>query len=64
MWNGVAYTFRDSLEVVPMPYEYDETIRVWVMGLNYTKHEAEVARLVDFAKKEGPAIFAKYGYTK
>ncbi len=64
MWNGVAYTFRDSLEVVPTPYEYDETIRVWVMGLSYTKHEAGVRRLLEFARKEGPAIFAKYGYTK
>ncbi len=64
MWNGVAHDFREALEVVPTPYEYDETIRVWVMGLGYTKHEAEVARLVEFAEKEGPTIFAKYGYTK
>ncbi len=64
MWNGVAYDFRDALEVVPTPYEYDETIRVWVMGLSYTKHPAEVTRLVEFAKEKGPAIFAKYGYTK
>jgi molybdate transport system substrate-binding protein len=64
MWNGVAHDFREALEVVPTPYEYDQTIRVWVMGLSYTSHEAEAARLVEFAKKEGPAIFAKYGYTK
>jgi molybdate transport system substrate-binding protein len=64
MWNGVAYTFRDSLEVVATPYEYDEVIRVWVIGLSYTKNETEVTRFMEFAKKEGPAIFAKYGYTE
>jgi molybdate transport system substrate-binding protein len=64
MWNGVAHDFRGALEVVPTPYEYDQTIRVWVMGLSYTQHRAEVARLVEFAKKDGPAIFARYGYTK
>ena len=64
MWNGVAYTFRDALEVVPTRYEYDETIRVWVMGLSYTKHEASVKRFLEFTKKKGPALFARYGYTK
>lgn len=64
MWNGVAHTFRDSLEVVPTPYEYEDTIRVWVIGLNYTEHEAGVKQLLDFARKQGADIFAKYGYVK
>ena len=43
MWNGVAHTFRDSLEVVKTPYEYDEEIRVHIIGLSYTK-ESESLR--------------------
>jgi molybdate transport system substrate-binding protein len=64
VWNGVAHTFRDSLEVVPTRYEYDDTVRVWVMGLSYTEHEASVRRFMEFAGKEGAAVFAKYGYVK
>jgi molybdate transport system substrate-binding protein len=64
MWNGTAHTFRDALEVIPTPYEYDETIRVWVMGLNYTKNEELVKQFLEFAKTEGPPIFAEYGYVK
>jgi len=64
MWNGVAHNFRDSVEAVPTPYEYENTIRVWVIGLNYAEHQARVKRLLSFAKKEGTDIFAKYGYAK
>ena len=28
MWNGVAHTFADSLEIVKTPYEYEQEIRV------------------------------------
>jgi molybdate transport system substrate-binding protein len=64
MWNGVAHTFRDSLEIVPTRYEYDDTVRVWVIGLSYTKHEPSVRRFLEFASKEGAVTFAKYGYAK
>jgi molybdate transport system substrate-binding protein len=64
MWNGVAHTFRDSLEVVPTPYEYEDTIRVWVIGLNYSEHGAGVNQLLDFVRKQGTGVFAKYGYVK
>ena len=64
MWNGTAYTFRDDLDIVPTPYEYDETIKVWVMGLSYTKNEAAVRGLLDFARSEGTGIFAEYGYVR
>ncbi len=64
MWNGTAHTFRDSLDVVPTPYEYDETIRVLVMGLSYTQNEALVKQFLEFVKAEGPPVFAEHGYTK
>lgn len=64
MWNGTAHTFLDAIEIVRTPYEYDETIRVWIMGLNYTKNETSVKQFLDFARREGPAIFAEYGYVK
>jgi ABC-type molybdate transport system substrate-binding protein len=64
MWNGVAYTFRESLDLVKTAYEYDEEIRVHVIGLSYSKQAEAVKKFVDFAKSEGTPIFAKHGYTK
>jgi molybdate transport system substrate-binding protein len=64
MWNGVAYTFRDSVEVVPTPYEYDEEIRVHIMGLNYSKNPVLLRKFMEFTKGKGGTVFAKYGYVK
>jgi len=64
MWNGVAHTFRDSLDVVRTPYEYDEEIRVHIMGLSYTKHPELVTKFIEFCRDRGPAVFAEYGYVK
>lgn len=64
MWNGVAYTFRDHLEVVKTPYEYDTEIKVSVIGLNYSKHPELVKAFMDFTRENGPGVFAEYGYTK
>ena len=64
MWNGVAHTFLDAIEVVPTPYEYDEEIRVWVMALNYTQKEETVADFLRFCAGEGKRIFEEFGYVK
>jgi molybdate transport system substrate-binding protein len=64
MWNGVANTFKDSLDVVPTPYEYDTEIRVHVIGLKYSKHSDLVEKFVEFARTEGKSVFARHGYTK
>ena len=64
MWNGVAHTFRDSLEVVKTPYEYDEEIRVHIIGLSYSKEIESLKKFIEFAKTKGPATFAEYGYVK
>jgi molybdate transport system substrate-binding protein len=64
MWNGVAYTFRDSVDVVPTPYEYDEEIRVHIMGLNYSKKPDLLRKFLEFAKESGEAVFARHGYVK
>jgi len=64
MWNGVANTFKDSVDVVATPYEYDSEIAVQVIGLNYSQYAEEVKELVDFAKTRGKEIFAEYGYVK
>jgi len=64
MWNGVAYTFRDSLDVVPTPYEYDEEIRVHIMGLNYSRKPDLLRKFLEFAKNKGKAVFARHGYVK
>ena len=64
MWNGVAHTFRDSLEVVKAPYEYDEEIRVHIIGLSYSKEAESLKQFIEFAKTNGPDTFAQYGYVK
>ncbi|HEC04024.1 MAG TPA: hypothetical protein ENI81_10860 [Phycisphaerales bacterium] len=64
MWNGVAHTFRDSLEVVLTPYEYDEEIRVHVIGLDYTKQAESLGKFIEFVRERGPEVFAEHGYVK
>jgi molybdate transport system substrate-binding protein len=64
MWNGVAHTFRDSLEVVPVPYEFESEFRVRVIALNYSKQPDRVRAFMDFAKSEGARIFSKHGYVR
>jgi len=64
MWNGVAHTFADSLEIVKTPYEYEQEIRVHIMGLSYTKQAEVLDQFMDFARKRGPEIFAEHGYVK
>jgi molybdate transport system substrate-binding protein len=64
MWNGVAHTFRESLDVVKTPYEYDEEIRVHIIGLSYTKEPESLRQFINLARTKGPGIFAEYGYVK
>lgn len=64
MWNGVAHTFKDSLEVIPTPYEYEEEIQVHIIGLSYSKQPELLKKFIEFSKSRGPAIFAEHGYVK
>lgn len=64
MWNGVAHNFRDEITIVPLPYEYDQEIRVAVMGLSYTKHKAAVEQFLAFIDAHGKEVFAEFGYVK
>ncbi|KPK43441.1 MAG: hypothetical protein AMJ65_05805 [Phycisphaerae bacterium SG8_4] len=64
MWNGVAHTFRDDLDVIKTPYEYDQEIRVHIMGLTYTKQAETVGQFMEFAKRRGREVFEEFGYVK
>lgn len=64
MWNGSAHNFLDAIEIVPTPYEYDSEIRVWVMGLSYTKNTALVEKFLVFSREKGKDVFQRYGYVK
>jgi molybdate transport system substrate-binding protein len=64
MWNGVAHEYRDALEIVPTPYEYDETTRVSVMGLSYSKKQEELKEFLDFVEEHGQKVFSDFGYVK
>lgn len=64
MWNGVAHTWLDSLEIIPTPYEYDEVIEVGIVGLSYSKHPKLVDEFLKFSEEKGKEIFEEFGYTK
>lgn len=64
MWNGIAHNFLDAIEIIPTPYEYDEVIRVWTMGLSYTKKKDLVGKFLDFCRTEGKKVFEEFGYVK
>jgi len=64
MWNGVAHTFSDDLEIVRTPYEYDEEIHVHIISLSYSKQAEMLRQFIEFARKRGPEIFAEHGYVK
>ena len=64
MWNGVANNFLDAVEIVPVPYEYDEEIRVSVMGLSYTEQPDQVQQFLDFVEANGKQVFKEFGYVK
>lgn len=64
MWNGVANTFAEHLDIVKTPYEYDSEIRVHVIGLNYSKQPEAVRKFLEFVRENGQRIFAEKGYVK
>ncbi len=64
MWNGVAHNWLDDIEIIPGPYEYDDEIRVAVMGLSYSKKKDLVEKFLEFSKKHGKEIFTEFGYVK
>lgn len=62
MWNGVAHEYLDAIEIVPGPYEYEETTRLSVMGLSYSKKPEELGKFLDFVEKHGKKVFSDFGY--
>jgi molybdate transport system substrate-binding protein len=64
MWNGVANNFLDVIEVVPAPYEYEDEIRVSVMGLSYSQQPEKVEEFLDFVETHGKEVFKEFGYVK
>lgn len=64
MWNGVANTFKEHLDIVKTPYEYSSEIRVHVMGLSYSKQPEVVRQFVEFVRERGETVFSEHGYVK
>lgn len=64
MWDGLVYNWRDVLEIVPTPYEYERAIKVGVIGLSYSKYPKLVEEFLKFSEKNGKAIFKEFGFTK
>jgi len=64
MWNGVAHNWLDAIEIVPTPYEYDDEIRVTVIGLSYSKKRDLVEKFLAVAESRGEDIFREFGYVK
>ena len=64
MWNGVAHSWLDSLEIIPTPYEYENVIEVGIIGLSYSKYPELVEEFLKFSEKNGKRIFGEFGFTK
>ena len=64
MWNGVAHNWFDAIEIVPTPYEYDDEIRVSVIGLSYSKKRDLVEKFLTVAEARVEVIFREFGYVK
>lgn len=64
MWNGIAHNFLDAIEIVETPDEYEKTIRMWIIGLNYTDQKPEVKQFMSFCKDHAKETFVEYGYVK
>jgi len=64
MWNGVAHNYLDAVDIVPTPYEYDNEIRVGVIGLSYSKKTSLVEQFLAFIDDHGKAVFEEFGYVK
>jgi molybdate transport system substrate-binding protein len=64
MWNGKIYNWRDDIEVVSIPYEYDMEVKVSVMGLSYSDKQEQISKFLDFVEEHGPTVFEKFGYVK
>lgn len=64
MWNGVANTFKESLDIVKTPYEYDVEQRVHVIGLNHTERSELLKKFMEHIRNRGGEVFAEYGYAK
>lgn len=64
MWNGVAHNWLDVLEIIPGPYEYDQEVRVAVMGLSYSKKKQQIEQFLKFTERQGEKVFAEFGYVK
>lgn len=64
MWNGVAHTWLDALEIIPTPYEYDQVIEVGIVGLNYSEYPEIVEDFLKFSEKRGAEVFSDFGFTK
>ncbi|HAK96629.1 MAG TPA: hypothetical protein DCM87_16960 [Planctomycetes bacterium] len=64
MWNGVAHTFRDAVDAVALPYEYDREIKVHVMSLSYSRRAAQAAKFMEFVRARAVPVFAAHGYAK
>ena len=64
MWNGVAHTFLDAVDIIPTEYEYENEIQVGVIGLSYTEKKDLVEQFLKFVEEEGKAVFQEFGYVK
>ncbi len=64
MWNGVAHTWLDALEIIPTPYEYGQVIEVGIIGLSYSKHPKLVEEFLKFVEQNGEDVFGEFGFTK
>ena len=64
MWNGIAHTWLDALEIVPTPYDYDQVIEVGIIGLSYSEYPELVEQFLKFSERKGEEVFGEFGFTE
>jgi hypothetical protein len=52
------------VDIVPTPYEYEDEVRVGVIGLSYSAQKEKVEEFLKYVDKHGEAVFKEFGYVK
>jgi len=62
MWNGVAATWKEHVDVIPTDDFQGKDKAVWIIGLSFSKKPEKVEKFMEFVRERGPALFEEFGY--
>jgi molybdate transport system substrate-binding protein len=63
IWDAVAWQYRDRIDSIPIPVEYNEAAEVLIATLTVSRQPEEAERFMDFvASPEAAEIFRQHGF--